>query len=136
MGSIAERFVSRSLVLARLLSLWYLTGPALPEDGSSPEESIPEEMVKEAVRVLQQRQTAAVHARDDAKPRPLSAGEFATLVVEADARHAMTEQLRKVHSGDGKTKARWAVHTNRFHSRLGFGPHSSLEGENRWEQFY
>jgi hypothetical protein len=134
--SIADKLVSRSLVLARLLSLWYLTGPASPEDRSSPDESIPEQKVKEAVRVLQQRQTAAVPALDEAKPRSLSAGGFATLVVEAEARPAMTAQWPRAHSGDRRANARWAVHKNRLQGRLGFGPYSCLEGKNGWEQFY
>ena len=109
MGSIAKKFVSRSLMLTLFLSLGYLALPVSPAAQGSPEAVILEQKLKEATRVLQQRQREAVLAQEQVKSQQLLAGEFAILLVKAKAQHAMLEQWQKAHSSEFKN-ARGAVH--------------------------
>jgi hypothetical protein len=115
MGSMAKKFVSRSLMLALFLSPGYLALPMLPAAQGSPEAVILEQKVKEAARVLQQRQREAARAQQQVKRWQPLAGEFAILVVKAKGQHAMIEEWQKAHSSEFKMKARRGVHMKRFH---------------------
>ncbi len=106
MGSIAKKFVSRSLMLALFLSLGYLALPVSPAAQNYPQAVILEQQVKEATRVLQQRQREAVRAQEQAKAQRRVAGEFEMLLVKATAQHAKMEQWQKAHSKELKTQAR------------------------------
>ncbi|MGP8282049.1 MAG: hypothetical protein ACLQT6_04980 [Desulfomonilaceae bacterium] len=98
MGAIAKEFVSRTLMLVLFLSFGYLALPVSLVAQSSREAVIQEQYLKKATYVLQQRQRAAAPAQDQGKLRQRLAREFAALVVEAKAQHAMIEQWRKAHS--------------------------------------
>jgi hypothetical protein len=115
MGSMAKKFVIRSLMLALFLSPGYLTVPMSPAVQGSPETVILEQKVKEATRVLQQRPREAARAQELVKRRQPLAGEFGILVVKAKGQHAMIEKWQKAHSSEFKIKARRGVDTKRFH---------------------
>ncbi len=85
MGSIAKKFVSRSLTLALFLSLGYLALPLSPAAQGNPEAVI-----------LEQREAA--RAQEEVKLQQRMAGQFAILQVQANAQHVMIEQWQKVHS--------------------------------------
>ena len=106
MGSIAKKFVSRSLMLVLFLSLGYLALPVSPAAQNYPQAVVLEQQVKEATRVLQQRQREAARAQEQAKAQRRVAGEFEMLLVKAKAQHAKMEQWQKAHSSELKTQAR------------------------------
>ncbi len=114
MGSIAKKFVSRSLMLALFLSLGCLALPVSPAAQSSPEAVILEQKVKEAFRVLQQRQREAARAQEQVKRRQRSDGEFEILLVKATAQHAMMEKWHKAHSKKLKTQVKDGAHKKRL----------------------
>ncbi len=76
MGSIAKKFVSRSLMLALFLSLGYLALPVSPAAQNYPQAVVLEQQVKEATRVLQQRQREAARAQKQAKAQRRVAGDI------------------------------------------------------------
>ncbi|MCX5871771.1 MAG: hypothetical protein NTY51_00820 [Deltaproteobacteria bacterium] len=115
MGSTANKFVSRSLMLALFLSLGYLALPVSPAAQGSPEAMILDQELKEATRVLQQQQREAARAQEQVKLQQRLAGQFAILLVQAKAQHAMIEQWKKAHSGESKITARDDVNKKRFH---------------------
>ena len=65
MGSIAKKFVSRSLTLALFLSLGYLALPLSLAAQGTPEAVILEQRDMEATRVLQQQQSEAEKELDE-----------------------------------------------------------------------
>jgi hypothetical protein len=102
MGSSATKLVSRSLLFSLFLSLGYLALPVPSAAQGSHEAVILEHKVKEATRVLQQRQREAARALEQVTPRQRQDGEFATLLVKAKAQHAMIERWQKAHTGEFK----------------------------------
>jgi len=119
MGSIAKKFVSRSLTLALFLSLGYLALPLSPAAQGTPEAVILEQELKESTRVLQQQQREAARAQEQVKLQQRLAGQFAILQVQAKAQHVMIEQWQKAHSSEpnswSSTEARGVVHKKRLH---------------------
>jgi len=105
MGSIAKKFVSRSLMLAL---------PVSPGAQNYPQAVVLEQKAKEATRVLQQRQRGAVRAQAQIKSRQRLAGELAILLDKAEARHAMIEQCNRARSSEPKMKAKESVHKKRL----------------------
>jgi hypothetical protein len=114
MGSIAKKFVSRSLMLTLFLSLGYLALPVSPAAQGSPEVVILEQKAKEAIRVLQQRQREAAWIQEQGKSGQRLAGEFAILLVKAKAQHGMIEKWQKRHFTKSKIKVTGEVHKKRF----------------------
>jgi type II secretory pathway pseudopilin PulG len=98
MGSIAKKLVSRSLMLALFLSLGSLALPVSPAAQNYPQAVILDQQLKEATRVVQQRQREAVRAQEQEKRQQRLAGQFAILLVKAKAQHAILEQWQKAHS--------------------------------------
>ncbi len=98
MGSIAKKFVSRSLIFALLLSLGYLALPLSLTAQSTPEAVILDQELKESTRVLQQQQREAARAQEQVKLQQRLAGQFAILQVQANAQQVMIEQWQKAHS--------------------------------------
>jgi hypothetical protein len=103
MGSIAKKFVSRSLMLALLLSLGFMALPVSPAAQNYPQAVVLEQWQREAARAQQQVQR-----------RQRLAGEFAILLVKAKAQHAMIAQWRKAHSSELKIRAAADAHKKRF----------------------
>ena len=62
MGSIARKVVSRSMMFVLFLNLGYLALPVSPAAQNYPQAVVPEQQVKEATRVLEQRQKEAAQA--------------------------------------------------------------------------
>ncbi len=119
MGSIAKKFVSRSLMLGLLLSLAYLALPMSPAAQNYPQAVILEQKVNEATRVLQQRQKDEFWLQEQAKAQRLLGGEVAIILAKVKAQHAVFEQWRKAHpSSQPKIKARAAVHKKRLQCRF------------------
>jgi hypothetical protein len=118
MGSIAKKFVSRSLMLALFLSLGSLALPVSPSAQDSPEGVILEQELKEATRVLQQHQREAAWAQKRAKAQRVMAGDFQMILLKTKAQHAMIEEWQKAHSIELKIKARGGVHKRRLHCRI------------------
>jgi len=118
MGSIAKKFVSRSLTLALFLSLGYLALPLSPAAQGTPEAVILEQELKESTRVLQQQQRGAARAQEQVKLQQRLAGQFAILQVQAKAQHVMIEQWQKSHSSEptpwSSIGGRGVVHKKRF----------------------
>ncbi len=110
MGSIAKKFVSRSLVLALFLSLGYLALPVSPAAQGSREAVILAQKVKEDTRVLQQRKREEARAQQQVKDRERLARGLATLLAKAEAQHAMIKQWHQAQSSKLKIKARGGVH--------------------------
>lgn len=117
MGSIANKFVSRSLTLALLLSLGYLALPMSPVAQGPPEAVIFDQELKEATRVLKQHQREAERVQEQLILQRRLAGQFAMLQVQATAQHAIIEQWRKAHSSEPNSwssiEARGGVHKRR-----------------------
>ena len=118
MGSIANKFVSRSLTLALFLSLGYAALPVSPVAQGPPEVVIFNQELKEATRVLKQQQREAERAQEQLILQRRLAGRFAMLQVEATAQHAIIEQWRKAHSSEPNSwssiEAKGGVHKRRF----------------------
>jgi hypothetical protein len=118
MGSIANKFVSRSLTLAMCLSLGYLALPVSPVAQGPPEVVIFDQELKEATRVLQQQQREAERAQEQLLLQRRLAGQFAKLQVQATAQHAIIDQWRKAHSSEPNSwssiEARGGVQKRRF----------------------
>jgi hypothetical protein len=112
MGSIAQKFVSRSLMLALFLFMGSLALPVSPGAQNYFHAAILEHNVNEANRVLQQRQREATEAQEQVKRQRRLDGEFATLMVKAKAQHAMIAQWYKARSK--KLKAKDGVHKKRL----------------------
>jgi len=93
-GSIAKKFVSRSLTLALFLSLGHLVLPVSRVAQGPPEAVILEQELKEASRVLRQQQWEDERAREQVILQRRLARQFATLQVKATAQHAIIEQWR------------------------------------------
>ena len=113
MGSIAKKFVSRSLMLALFLSLGCIALPVSPAAQNYPQAVILEQNVKEATRVMQQRQKEAARAQEQVKRQQRLAGEFAILLVKAKAQQAKIEKWQKAHSSEFRTMAGGGVHKKR-----------------------
>jgi hypothetical protein len=118
MGSIAKKLVSRSLMLALFLSLGYLALPVSLAAQNYPYAVILEQQVKEATRVLQQRQREAVRAQEQDKAQRRVAGAFEMLLVKATVEQAKMEQWHKARSKELKTQAKGGVHKKRLQCRL------------------
>jgi hypothetical protein len=119
MGSIAKKFVSRSLMFALFLSLGYLALPVSPAAQNYPEAVILEQKVKETYSVLQQRQREQERLQEQARTQRLLGGEVAIILAKAKAQHAVIEKWRKAHaSSQPKTKARAAVHKKPLQCRF------------------
>jgi type II secretory pathway pseudopilin PulG len=118
MGSIANKFVSRSLTLTLFLSLGYLALPVSPVAQGPREAVILDQELKEATRVLKQQQREAQRAQEQVILQRRLGGQFALLQVQATTQHAMIEQWRKAHSSEPNSwssiEARGGVHKNRF----------------------
>ena len=114
MGSIAKKFVSRSLMLALFLSLGNLALPVSSAAQNYPQAVVLEQKLKETARALEQRQREAAWTQEQAKAKRRVAGEFEMLLVKAKAQHAMMGQWQKAHSREFKTKAREGVHKKRL----------------------
>ncbi len=118
MGSIANKFVSRSLTLALFLSLGYLALPVSPIAQGPPEMVILDQELREATRVLKQQQREAERAQEQLALQRRLAGQFALLQVQATAQHAIIEQWRKAHSSEPNSwssiEARGDVQKRRF----------------------
>lgn len=114
MGSIAKKFVSRSLMLALFLSLGNLTLPVSSAAQNYPQAVVLEQKVKDSAHVLQQRQREAAPIQEQAKAKRSVAGEFEMLLVKAKAQHAMIGQWQKTHYPEPKTRAREGVHKKRL----------------------
>jgi hypothetical protein len=118
MGSIADKFVSRSLILALFLSFGYLAIPVSLAAQNYPHALILEQQVKEATRVLQQRQREAVRAQEQSKAQRRVARAFEMLMVKATEEHAKMERWHKARSQELKTQAKGRVHKKRLQCRL------------------
>ncbi len=118
MGSIAKKFVSRSLMLALILSLGYLALPVSLAAQNYPQAVILEQQVKEATRALQQRQREAVRAQEQAKAQRRVAGAFEMLLVKATAEQAKMAQWQNARAKELKTQASGGVHKKRLQCRL------------------
>jgi hypothetical protein len=117
MGSIAKKFVNRSLMLFLVLSLGYLAFPVSPAAQNYPQAVVLEQKVKETARALEQWQKDDAWAQKQAKVRRM-AGDFEMILVQTKAQHAMIEQWHKAHSSELKTKAREVGHKKRLYCRL------------------
>ena len=117
MGSIANKFVSRSLTLALFLSLGNAALPVSPVAQGPPEAVILDQELKEATRVLKQQQREADRAQEQLVLQRRLAGQYAMLQVQATAQHAIIEQWRKAHSNEPNSwssiKTRGGVHKRR-----------------------
>jgi hypothetical protein len=120
MGSIAKKFVSRSLMLALFLSLGYLALPVSPAAQTYPQAVVLEQKLKETARVSEQRQKDEAWAQKQAIAQRRVAGEFAILLVKAKAQHAKMEQWQTAHSKELKAQAKGSVHKKRLECRLCF----------------
>jgi hypothetical protein len=118
MGSIAKKFVSRSLTLVLFLSLGYLALPVPLAAQNYSQAAILARQVKEASLVLQQRQREAVRAQEQAKAQRRVARAFEMLMVKATAEHAKMERWHKARSQELKTQAKGRVHKKRLQCRL------------------
>jgi hypothetical protein len=118
MGSIAKKLVGRSLTLVLFLSLGYLALPVSLAAQNYPQAVILEQQVKEATRVLQQRQREVMRAQEQAKAQRRVAGAFEMLMVKATAEQAKMEQWHKARSKELKTQAKGGVHKKRLQCRL------------------
>jgi hypothetical protein len=98
MGSIAKKFLSRTLMLVQLLSLGYLALPLSVAAQTSSEAVIVKRELKQGATNVQPRQKQAARDQDDAKIRARAAREFETLLVEATAQRTIIDQWRKAHS--------------------------------------
>jgi hypothetical protein len=118
MGSIANKFVSRSMKPALFLSLGYLVLPVSPVAQGPPEAVILNQELKEASRVLRRQQREAESAQEQVILQRRLAGQFAILQVQATAQHAIIEQWRAAHSSEPNSwssiEARGGVHKKRF----------------------
>lgn len=105
MGSIAKKFVSRSLMFALFLSLGYLALPMSPA-AQGPSEAV----------ILEQREAA--RAQEQVKLQRRLAGEFAMLEAQAKAQRVMIDQWQKAHSSEPTswsfTEARGGGYKKRF----------------------
>jgi hypothetical protein len=118
MGSIAKKLVSRSLILVLFLSLGYLALPVSLAAQNYSHAVILEQQVKEATRVMQQRQREAVRAQEQATAQRRAAGAFEMLMVKATAEHAKMAQWQKTRSKELKAQAKGGVHKKRLQCRL------------------
>jgi type II secretory pathway pseudopilin PulG len=114
MGSTANKFVSQSLILALLISMGSLTLPASTYAQGSREGIVLEQELKEATRVLRQRQREAARAQEQGRLQQRLAGQFAILLVQGKAQHAMIAQWKKAHAGESRIKTTRGVHKKRF----------------------
>ncbi|MGB6063432.1 MAG: hypothetical protein WBG50_01400 [Desulfomonilaceae bacterium] len=120
MGSIAKKLVSRSLMLVLFLSLGYLTHPVSLHAQNYPQAVILEQQVKEATRVLQQRQREVLRAQEQAKAQRRVAEAFEMLMVKATAEHAKMERWQKARSKKLITQTKGGVHKKRLQCKLCF----------------
>ena len=120
MRSIETKFVSRSLMLALLLSLGYLALPVSPAAQNYPQAVVLEQRVKETARAPEQWQKDEAWAQKQAKAQRRVAGEFAVFLVKANAQHAMIEQWQKAHSKELKAQAKGGVHKKQLPCRSCF----------------
>lgn len=118
MELIAKKLVSRSLMLALFISLGYLALPVSLAAQNYPHAVILEQQVKEATRVMQQRQREAVRAQEQAKAQRRAAGAFEILMVKATAEHVKMAQWHKARSKGLKTQAKGGVHKKQLQCRL------------------
>jgi hypothetical protein len=117
-GSIANKFASRSLTFVVILSLVYLALPVSPGAQGPPEVVILDQELKEATRVLKQQQRQAERAQEQLILQRRLAAQFAILQVQATTQHAVIEQWRKSHSSEPNSwssiEASGRIHKKRF----------------------
>jgi hypothetical protein len=118
MELMAKKLVSRSLMLVLFLSLGYLALPVSLSAQNYPQAVIMDQQLKEATRVLQQRQREAVRSQEQAKAQRRVAGAFEMLMVKATAEHAKMAQWHKARAKELKTQAKREVHKKRLQCKL------------------
>jgi hypothetical protein len=119
MGSIANEFVIRSLLMfALLLCLVYLAMPAPPGARGPSALAPPDQELKEATRILKRQQRADERAQEQATLQRLLAGQSGMLRIQAMEQRGIVEQWRKAQSGESNSwssvEARVGVHKRRF----------------------
>ncbi len=117
MGSIAKKFVSRSLMLVLFLSLGYLALPVSPAAQNYPQAVILEQKVRKPLVLWNNGKRTRRGPRSRQKPKDVWPENLRCSWSRLRHSTQMIEQWQKAHSSELKTKAREGVHKKRFHCR-------------------